>query len=251
MSATARLHGTSASRERATLRTGLAVSGAVHLAVVAVFGWFAWQHEPPHPPVYRVELIAAPSGVRQAGVVSPEASTATKAADAPSGAERKPTDRALTSKKSTAPIARATPTPTRSRAAGAKAATAKTAKAAPKAGAGRDNGKGADVANVDLRGISFPFPAYLSNIVRQLTIAYSPRRTSASLLTEVRFSIRRDGSVTDIEIVRSSGDRLFDLEARGTVESVGASRLFNALPSGWSDDVLIVYFTFDYALRPS
>jgi protein TonB len=250
VSASARLSGSGA-RERAALRTGLAVSGVIHVAIVAVFGWMAWQHEAPHPPVYRVELIAAPSGTRQAGVVSPDATTATKAADAPSGAERKPAEKSVTSKKSTAPVAKATPTPSRSKAAGAKAAVEKSAKAAPKAGAGRESGKGADVANVDLKGIAFPFPGYVNNIVRQLTIAYSPRRTSAALVAEVRFSIRRDGSVANIEVVRSSGDRLFDLEARGTVESVGASRSFGSLPTGWADDVLIVYFTFDYALRPS
>jgi protein TonB len=36
----------------------------------------------------------------------------------------------------------------------------------------------------------------------------------------------------------------------GAIEAVGATRSFGALPSGWADDVLVVYFTFDYALRP-
>jgi protein TonB len=62
--------------------------------------------------------------------------------------------------------------------------------------------------------------------------------------------IRRDGSVAGIEIVKSSRDRLFDLEAQATVEAVGSARSFGSLPSGWTDDVLVVYFTFDYALRP-
>jgi len=239
-----------ATRERSALRNGLLVSGAVHVGAVLALVWFGLSSEAARPPVYRVELIAAPSGTRQAGVVSPAASEAPKAADAPSGAERKPDEKAIAGKKATPVVAKATPTPSRSKAAGAKAA-AKSAKAAPKAGAGRDNGKGADVRNVDLKGIAFPFPGYLNNIVRQITIAYSPRRVSASLVAEVKFLIRRDGSVSDIEIVKSSGDRLFDIEAKGTVESVGSAKLFNPLPSGWTDDVLIVYFTFDYALRPS
>ena len=53
-----------------------------------------------------------------------------------------------------------------------------------------------------------------------------------------------------IEVVKSSGDRYFDLEAVATVEAVGSSRSFGPLPTGWTDDVLVVYFTFDYALRP-
>ncbi|MEQ1693976.1 MAG: energy transducer TonB, partial [Gemmatimonas sp.] len=125
------------------------------------------------------------------------------------------------------------------------------ASALPKAGSGQDGGKGADVRNMRTEGIAFPFPGYLSNIVRQITLSYKmPRGVSAALVAEVKFMIRRDGSVADIEVVKSSGDRSFDLEARATVESVGTARSFGPLPSGWTDDVLIVYFTFDYALRP-
>jgi protein TonB len=211
------------------------------------------QHEAPRPPVYRVEMIGAPKGERQAGVVTPAASAAPTKADAPSGAERTPVEKAMPNKKSpVAPAPKATPSPAKSKSAGAKTvAPAKNAKSAPKAGSGREGGKGADVRNVSLNGIAFPFPGYLTNIMRQISIAYTPRRVSAALVAEVKFLIRRDGSVAGIEVVKSSGDRLFDLEAQATVESVGASRNFGPLPSGWTDDVLVVYFTFDYALRPS
>ena len=99
-------------------------------------------------------------------------------------------------------------------------------------------------------GIEFPFPGYLTNIVRQITLNWTPRRTSAALVTEVKFMIRRDGSVAGIEVVRSSGDAFYNADAMGAIEAVGANRGFGALPAGWSDDVLVVYFTFDYALRP-
>jgi outer membrane biosynthesis protein TonB len=56
--------------------------------------------------------------------------------------------------------------------------------------------------------------------------------------------IHRDGSVTDIVILTGSGNREFDREGRGAIESVGNSRAFGPLPSGFSDDVLPVYFTF-------
>ena len=42
-----------------------------------------------------------------------------------------------------------------------------------------------------------------------------------------------------------------DLDAMGAIEAVGSTRGFGPLPQGWTDDVLIVYFTFDYALRPN
>ena len=148
------------------------------------------------------------------------------------------------------PPPQATPSPVRSKAAGTKApAAATTAKALPKAGSGSDGGTGADVKNVRTEGIAFPYPGYTNNIVRQITLAYTPRRVAATLLAEVKFMIGRDGSVSGIEVVKSSGDRLFDLEALATVEAVGSARSFGRLPADWADDVLVVYFTFDYALR--
>ena len=204
------------------------------------------------PPVYRVELIGAPPGTRQAGVVTPAPATEpTTPAPAPAGAERVPSEPTV-SKKAESPRAtpKATPAIVRAKSAGAPGATASAAAALPKAGSGRDGGQGADVRNLRTEGIAFPYPGYLNNIMRQITVAYTPKRVAATLRTEVKFLIRRDGSVAEIEVVRPSGDRLFDLEAQGTVESVGAARRFGPLPSGWSDDVLVVYFTFDYALRP-
>lgn len=232
------------------LRAGLLVSALVHGSAVAVLAYFALRQQAPRPPVYRVEMIAAPKGTRAAGVVNPPASKASKTADAPSGAERAPTEKALPSKKVPAATAKATPSPVRSKAAGAKSPAKSPAAAAPAAGS-REGGKGADVRNLKTAGIDFPYPGYLTNIVRQITLAYTPPRgTAASLVAEVKFMIRRDGSVAGIELVKSSNNRLFDLEAQATVESVGAARSFGPLPSGWSDDVLVVYFTFDYALRP-
>lgn len=234
-----------------TLRTGLVVSAIVHAGLVAALVLWGMQQDAPRPPIYRVELIGAPKGLRQAGVVAPQAADAPSTANAPSGAERAPAEKALPSRKAPAAATpKATPSTSRSKAAGSKATTAAKATSLPKAGSGRDGGKGADVRNMRTEGIAFPFPGYLNNIMRQITLAYTPRRVSAALLAEVKFMIRRDGSVSGIEIVKSSGDRLFDLEAQATVEAVGTARSFGALPSGWPDDVLVVYFTFDYALRP-
>lgn len=237
-------------RSAGAMRTGLLLSAIVHSSVVVGAVMWGLRHDVPRPPVYRVELIGAPTGARRAGVVAPKATEAPSAAEAPSGAERAPTEKALPSKKAPAPSAKATPLPTKSKAAGTKAATPAAKAAAPPAAGSKEGGKGADVRNVRVEGITFPFPVYLNNIMRQLSLAYSPRPSSAALVAEIKFMIRRDGSVSGIEVVKSSGNRLFDLEAAGTVESVGATRSFGPLPSGWADDVLIVYFTFDYALRP-
>lgn len=236
------------------LGSGLVVSCVVHAAMLATAVWWGGRPVPARPPVYRVELIGQ-AGVRQAGVERPtEAATASR--DAVKGAERVEAEKTVptpSKAKKVAPAPRATPSTDRTKKGGATTApaAAKNAPAgAPKSGAGATGTKGADVANVRTDGIEFPFPGYLSNIVRQIALNWAPRRVSAALVTELKFLIRRDGTVVGIEVVKRSGDRLYDLDAMGAIEAVGSTRSFGPLPSGWADDVLVVYFTFDYALRP-
>lgn len=244
-----------AGRSSAPMRSGIVFSAIVHTLVVVTALWYGSLPEAPRPPVYRVELVGAPAGPRQAGVVK-EAVEPTRTAADIAGAERVAEEKVVptpSTAKKVLPSAKATPSTTRSKKAGSKSATATTrpSTAAPKAGAGAQGGKGADVANLSIQGIEFPYPGYLTNIVRQLTLSWTPRRVSAALVSEVKFTIRRDGSVVAIEVVKRSGDRSYDLDAMGAIEAVGSTRGFGPLPTGWVDDVLIVYFTFDYALRPN
>lgn len=245
--------GTLAPPGRGPLGTGLLLSSLVHVAIVAAAVYWGSRPAPVRPPVYRVELIGAPSGPRQAGVLSPAAApeAASPAAEA-AGAERPPVENAAPAPSDRKRVASptATPSPVRSRAAGTRTATAAKAPAVPRAGAGAVGGKGADVANVRTDGIAFPDQGYLNNIVRQLALSWRPSAAAAARVAEVKFTIRRDGTVFAIQVVRPSGDRLYDLDAMAAVEAVGAARGFGALPAVWQDDVLIVYFTFDYALRP-
>jgi protein TonB len=231
---------------------GVLASVAVHAGVFALMLWWAGRPEPVRPPVYRVELVGQ-LGPRQTGV---EQST-TPAAQAPdvAGAEHVPEEKAAPVKsKAKAPVAtpKATPSPVRSKKGGTKTAAPTTkATAAPRAGAGATGGtKGADVVNVKTGGIDFPYPGYLSNITRQVALNWNPSTVSAALVSEVKFTIRRDGTVVGIEVTKRSGDRLYDVDAMGAVEAVGSTKGFGPLPTGWNDDVLVVYFTFDYALRP-
>jgi len=72
------------------------------------------------------------------------------------------------------------------------------------------------VATVRTDGIEFPYPGYLNNIVRQIALIFTPPPGS-SRNADIAFTIRRDGSVADVRVVRGSGDYEFDLEARGAV----------------------------------
>ena len=125
-------------------------------------------------------------------------------------------------------------------AAAARPAAPKAA-AAPVAGGGPTGGRGADVANVQVDGIDFPYPGYLQNVVRQIAVNFKPSR--GGLTAVVAFLIRRDGSVTGIRLTTRSGVYSFDTEAMGAVEA--AARSFGPLPAGFSDDALPVIFSFD------
>ncbi|MGH7663993.1 MAG: TonB C-terminal domain-containing protein, partial [Gemmatimonadaceae bacterium] len=106
-------------------------------------------------------------------------------------------------------------------------------------------GRGSDVANVRIEGIEFPYPGYLSNIVRQIALQFQPENPGAPLRADIMFLIHRDGSVSNLRFVTRSGAYGFDLEAQGAIEAAANSRAFGPLPAAFPDDVLPVIFSFD------
>ena len=200
------------------------------------------------PPMYRVEIVAAPPGERAIGEVKSgqvkATPSVTQSSAAQSSAREAPLPKAKPAQKTPA---RATPSAAKPAKAGAPDAKAvpKPKTEAPKAGGGPAGGKGTDVATVRSDGIEFPFPGYLNNIVRQIALNFKPRNADARLKAEVRFLIHRDGSVSDLTFIRRSGNFSFDLEAQGAVEAAASSRAFGPLPNGFTDDVLPVVFSFD------
>ena len=192
---------------------------------------------PPLPPVYRVELVAAPAGPRQSGVVrSPAAQPATVPATPLPAIDRVISAPAKAAPRAVEPT-RATPAPS--------TRTVTPPVTAPVAGGGPTGGTGADVATVRTAGIDFPFPGYLTNIVRQIAIRFEPDIESRSRRADVAFTVRRDGSITDLRFVQRSGDYAFDQESQGAVESAARARAFGPLPDGFREDALPVIFSFD------
>ncbi|HEX5580490.1 MAG TPA: TonB family protein [Gemmatimonadaceae bacterium] len=260
---------------RARIGGPLGVSALVHVGVLAAAAVLA-RPEPPLvlPPVYRVQLFAAPPGPRQIGVVQPPPPAAPEPAAEPAPATPPPApevqERAMPSPTKPAdppkrPQQQATPNTATTRtqpSAGSEKAppeakpdtkaaeksnaqsTSRTPSRAPTAGGGPQGGRGTDVANVNTPGVDFPYPSYLQNIVRQIAVRFTPAPGSA-YTAQVRFTIRRDGSVAGITVVQGSGDYEFDTDARAAVEAAGRSGAFGALPSGFRDDALTVYFAFD------
>ncbi|MFL5567251.1 MAG: TonB C-terminal domain-containing protein [Gemmatimonadaceae bacterium] len=233
------------------LTAPLMLSATLHAAVATLlFNTLSERKPVALPPMYRVNIVAAPPGERAIGEVRNEPSTPTRGVTQPSATpstvKEMPVPNAKPAPKTPA---RATPTegktvPKANATTDAKA-TAKPRPDAPKAGGGPVGGKGTDVATVRSEGIEFPFPGYLNNIVRQIAIRFKPRNPAARLKAEVRFLIHRDGSVSDITFIRRSGNFSFDLEAQGAVDAASSALAFGPLPAGFSDDALPVVFSFD------
>jgi protein TonB len=189
------------------------------------------------PPMYKVELIAAPPGIRAAGVV-----TDAPPPPVPAKTPAKAVTKAITPVKTPAKTKNAVKQPVQ---ATPKVAPKQEApvKNAPKAGGGAEGGTGADVQTIKTEGIDFPFPGYLQNIVRQIAMNFSPKGNVGALRAEVFFMIRRDGKVSGFKFLSRSGNLAFDIEAQGAVDA--ASRSFGSLPDGYTDDVLPIVFSFD------
>jgi protein TonB len=222
------------------------VSAALHALIATALVLTVPGQQPPSPPVYRVNLVAAPPGERAVGVVRPQpqppaetkaptpsrpVTSAPDAAPAPARPRREPPRRTP---------AQATPTPEPAK----PAARTERDPPAPTAGGGPVGGRGADVATVRTEGIEFPYPGYLQNIVRQIALRFKPPRGGVRR-AEVMFLIHRDGTISNLNFRVASGSYAFDVEARGAVESAAQAGAFGPLPRGFPDDVLPVIFSFD------
>ncbi len=230
------------------------LSAVLHAAVATLLFNTLKERKPVAlPPMYRVEIVAAPAGERAIGAVKSEQARATTPVTQPSASQSSVKELPLpTAKPAQKTSARTTPSEAKpkpvAKAGAPEAKAAPQAKTeAPKAGGGPVGDKGTDVATVRSDGIEFPFPGYLNNIVRQIALNFKPRNPAARLKAEVRFLIHRDGSVSDLTFIRRSGNFSFDLESQGAVEAASSARAFGPLPPGFSDDVLPVVFSFDPA----
>ncbi len=219
-------------RGRTPAPVGMAVTGTlvVHGLVGALlFGTPSGRTR--LPPTYRVRLIAAPAA-------DLEARKAPEAFERP--AEEKPAPMPA-AKRPQSTVSRATPPPTQDQTRREAAPrTTPTTQPLP----GEKPSTGNDVATVSTEGIAFPFPEYLQNIVSQVLRRWQRPEQSTPLEAEVSFFVHRDGSVTDLQFIRRSGNFSFDLEAQGAVEESGRFHAFGTLPDGWQSDVLFVRFYF-------
>jgi protein TonB len=210
----------------------MAVTGT--LVVHGVVGLFLFGTPSGHkrlPPTYTVRLIAAPAS-------DLESRKAPEALERPAEEKPAPAPQVKTPKST---VSRATPPPTRDQVRREAAPrTTPTNQPLP----GETPSTGNDVATVSTEGVAFPFPEYLQNIVSQVLRRWQRPAQATPLEAEVSFFVHRDGSVTDLQFIKRSGNFAFDLEAQGAVEAAGRDKSFGMLPDGWTADVLFVRFYF-------
>ena len=147
------------------------------------------------PPVYAVNLVAAPAptdaqadragggahaAAGEAGAGEAQAHAAAQGA-AEAGAEAAARRRSPTGSRRRRPPRRSTP---------AKGETPST---------------GTDAATIKTPGLEFPFPEYLRNIVNQVYQRWDRDDARQNSFAEISFLIRRDGTVHDIRFVTRSG----------------------------------------------
>jgi outer membrane biosynthesis protein TonB len=225
-----------ARRGRAQEGRALAVMGTVVLHGVVAGLLFA-RPSGGHlqAPVYAVQLVAAPAATPNA---RPAPDVVSRPAEQPAP---KITTRPPPPKRTS--VAKAPPPP---------APDAKRREAAPRTSPdslapGVQPSTGNDVATVNLPGVTFPYPAYLKNIVSAVFRRWHRPTGDTPLESEVQFFIHRDGSVSDIQFIKRSGNFAFDLEAQGAIEAAGNTKAFGPLPEGYPADILPVSFFFNPA----
>lgn len=207
----------------------LVIHGAVVGAVVSAPALIRYAV----PPVYRVQLVAAPQP-------EPEQRRAPEAVERE--AER-PVPIAQRQPRRTTVAKTAPPPPRQQQEREPAPRTTPETEPAPDV----KPSTGADVATVKTSGVAFPYPEYLNNIVAQVHRRWNRPRGNVALRAEILFFIHRDGSVSHVQFVQRSGSFAFDLEAQGAIEASATASAFGPLPEGYQADVLPVSFFFDPA----
>ncbi len=105
---------------------------------------------------------------------------------------------------------------------------------------GLSTGGGGEGARLDVQ--NFCCPAYIQTMVRHIKSQWKEQQGAAGE-SVVKFVIRRDGMLTNIELETSSNNPLLDLESRRAVIN---ARQLPPLPAQFTEPTLTVHLTFEY-----
>lgn len=112
----------------------------------------------------------------------------------------------------------------------------------PFGGLTRPSGGGTSGTAATTDFANFCCPQYLTQMVDLIRKNWSPNQGASGQVT-VKFTIRRDGTLTDVEIEKSSNISLLDLESQ---RALAKTKALPPLPREFSENTLTVHLNFDY-----
>jgi TonB family protein len=101
---------------------------------------------------------------------------------------------------------------------------------------------GSSTGGVRLDVANFCCPEYIETMTQRIRSNWDQQQGAAGQ-TVVKFMIRRDGMLTNVEVEKTSGNPLLDLESR---RAALQTRQLPPLPDAFTRPTLTVYLTFDY-----
>lgn len=244
------------SREQDGLSRMVAISGGVHVVAVALLlflpsAWFHRQSEDPRN-VMTISLGGAP-GPKTGGMTPIGARAIQKSVDALPKAEpvRPPAARTPEMVEPIAkPLAKATPTPVKDAPKEAKSRTPTTGaetrqgRAMAETGSqsntlGLTTGGGGTGGQINLG--NFCCPDYILEMNRLIMSNWNSRQ-NAQATTVMRFTIHRDGTITEVGVNTSSGYAMLDMFADRALKMAKLP----PLPPAYTNETLTVDLSFEY-----
>lgn len=116
------------------------------------------------------------------------------------------------------------------------------AAAIPFGGLTRPSGGGSSGTAATTDFANFCCPTYLTQMVDLIKRNWNPNQ-GAKGQVQVRFVVRRDGTLTDVEIEKSSNISLLDLESQ---RALVKTKALPPLPREFTENALTVHLNFDY-----
>jgi TonB family protein len=106
----------------------------------------------------------------------------------------------------------------------------------------RPSGSGAATNTVTTDYADFCCPAYLNQMVDLIKRNWNPNQGAAGQV-QVKFTIHRDGLLSDVQVEKPSNVSMLDLESQ---RAILKTRALPALPRDFTPDTLTVHLVLDY-----
>ena len=127
------------------------------------------------------------------------------------------------------------------------ASTNPMASGASAAGIGHTNSGNPEPGDGSTPGVNveqdIDFGPFMADLERRIKRNWEPPRAKDSKRVKVRFFLKRDGQVVDMELLESSGEPDSD---KAALQAIRMAAPFRPFPAAVRDDILPIEFTFDY-----